>query len=136
MGQQQLLLLVIGVIMVALAVLAGLVVLEHHFKKDEADGLLDRGLSIAAYAVQWKVTNDPFVGGNQSYESLADSGVEGLALSETTIRGHFAITGATKNTLEVSGVSDRYPEVGIRVFVNQYDVDSSYVRFDGSITIP
>ena len=135
MGQQQLLLLVIGIVLVALAIMAAFPAMEKGFKQDEADGLLDRALSISTYAVQWKTQQDPFNGGNQSYELLATSGLETLAMKESTIRGQFAITAATKTTMEVTGVSDRYPEVGVRVFINQYEVDSSRVSYNGDITL-
>ncbi len=135
MGQQQLLLLVIGVILVGLAVMAGLEAFQQAQRKDEADGLLDRGLTIATHAVYWKTRSDPFAGGNQSYEELGTLGIDALALEETTIRGTFAITAATVSTLEITGVSDRYPEVGIRVFVQDYAIDSSLVRFDGSLSL-
>ncbi len=133
MGQQQLLLLVIGVVLVALAVMAAFPALERGFKQDEADGLLDRALAISTYAVQWKTTKDPFNGGNQSYAPLATNGLETLAMGETTIRGRFGITAATQTTLEITGVSDRYPGIGVRVYVTNYDVDSSRVSFDGEI---
>jgi hypothetical protein len=135
MGQQQLLLLVIGVILVGLAVLAGFEAFNRHTRQDEADGLLDRGLAIATHAVQWKTVNDPFAGGNQSYAQLATDGLDRLALSETTIRGTFAITYADQDSLVITGVSDRYPEVGIRVYVNEYTINDSDVRFDGSLTL-
>ena len=109
MGQQQLLLLVIGIIVVGFAVLAGLEIVQQHVRHDEADGLLDRGLSSATHAVAWKTRNDPFNGGNQSYEELGKNGLETLALDSTTIRGTFAITDATVNTMEITGISDRYP---------------------------
>jgi hypothetical protein len=131
MGQQQLLLLVIGVVLVGIAVLAAFEVLDRNYKQDEADGLLDRGLAIATHAVYWKSKNDPFSGGNQSYEGLAVDGLETLALDDATVRGRFAITAATESTLEVTGVSDRYPGVGVRVYVQKYDVDSSRVSFSG-----
>ena len=135
MGQQQLLLLVIGVVLVALAVMAAFPILERNYQQDEADGLLDRALAISTHAVQWKSINDPFAGGNQSYERLAENGLETLALNSSNVRGRFEITGATANSLEVTGVSDRYPGIGVRVFVNGYDVDSSAVSFDGDITL-
>ena len=135
MGQQQLLLLVMSVVLVGLAVVAAFTVLDRNYRQDEADGLLDRGLAIATHAAYWKAKNDPFAGGNQSYERLADDGLETLALEPGTIRGRFAITGATASTLEVTGVSDRYPGIGIRVYVEDYDVDSSRVSFDGDIAL-
>ena len=136
MGQQQLLLLVVTVILVALSIVAAFSILDRGFKQDEADGLLDRGLAIATHAVQWKATRDPFNGGNMSYERLSAGGLETLALHDTNVRGRFAITGASEETLEVTGVSDRYPGIGIRVYVRAYEVDSSTVDFAGGITLP
>jgi hypothetical protein len=133
MGQQQLILLVIAVILVGFAVIAGLEILQRHYRQDEADGLLDRSLTIATNAVSWKSRNDPFEGGNQSYEELAGGdGIALLGLDSTNVRGRYRITDATVNTLEVTGVSDRYPEVGVRVYVTDYDVDSSRVDFQGT----
>ena len=135
MGQQQLLLLVIGVVLVGLSIMAAFPVLDRNFRQDEADGLLDRALAISTHAVQWKTVNDPFNGGNQSYEPLAEGGLQRLALDSTNVRGRFAITGATQRTLEVTGVSDRYPDVGVRVFIQDYKVDSSRVSFNGAISL-
>lgn len=135
MGQQQLLLLVIGVVLVGLAVMASFTILERNYRQDEADGLLDRALSIATHAVYWKTKNDPFAGGNQSYARLASDGIGTLALDSTNVRGRFSITDATVNTLEVTGVSDRYPGIAVRVYVRGYDVDSSRVVFNGEISL-
>lgn len=136
MGQQQLLLLVIGVVLVGIAVMAAFPVLERGFRQDEADGLLDRALAISTHAAQWKAKMDPYNGGNQSYEGLEDDGMGTLALDTTNTRGRFAITGATPTTLEVTGVSDRYPGIGVRVHVTDYDITSSEVSFDNAIAIP
>ena len=136
MGQQQLLLLVIGVVLVAFAVMAAFPVLQRGFRQDEADGLLDRGLTIATHAAGWNTQNEWYGGGGGSYERLADNGIETLAIDSTTVRGRFVITAASANTLQVTGVSDRYPDIGIRVFVTGYDVDSSQVDFEGEIALP
>ena len=136
MGQQQLLLLVIGIVLVGIAVMAGFEVLQRHYRKDEADGLLDRSLTIATHAVSWKTRSDMFAGGNQSYEELGDGGLELLALDDENIRGHYAITHATRDSLEITGVSDRYQEVGVRVYVVRYDIERSELDFNGGITIP
>ena len=136
MGQQQLLLLIVAVVLVGLAVVAGLQVMEKHYRQDEADGLLDRSLAIATHAVSWKTRNDAFAGGNQSYEELEEGGLQLLALDSANVRGRFAITGATVNTLEVTAVSTRFPEVAVRVSVTGYDINDSDLFFDGSITLP
>ena len=135
MGQQQLLLLVIGVVLVGLAVVAAFTVLDRNYRQDEADGLLNRSLAIATQAAYWKAKNDPFAGGNQSYERLATDGLRTLALDAANVRGRFAITGATPATLEVTGVSDRYPGIGVRVYLREYGVDSSAVSFDGDFSL-
>ena len=135
MGQQQLLLLVIGIVIVGIAVVAAFEVLDRSYKQDEADGLLNRALAISTHAVYWKSKNDPFVGGNQSYENLVPGGVEALALDSSNVRGRFGFTAASKTTLEVTGVSDRFPGIGVRVYVRGYEIDSSRVAFDGSITL-
>ena len=136
MGQQQLILLVIGVVIVALSVMAAFPVLERGFRQDEADGLLDRSLAIANHAAAWKTRSEWYSGGNGSYERLATGGLQMLALDDTNVRGRFAITAATANTVEVTGVSDRYPGVGVRVYVAGYSVDSSRVSFKGELTVP
>ncbi|HYE94957.1 MAG TPA: hypothetical protein VD962_02010 [Rubricoccaceae bacterium] len=135
MGQQQLILLVIAVILVALATLVAFEVLHRNYRQDEADGLLERSLAIATHAVAWKTRQDPFAGGNQSYAALATNGLQTLALDTATVRGRFGITDATASTLEITGVSIRYPEVGVRVYVSDYGVDSSRVSFEGDFTL-
>lgn len=133
MGQQQLLLLVICVVLVGLAVVSAFTILETNYRKDEADGLLERSLAIATQAAYWKAKNDPFAGGNQSYEALESGGMQRIALDSINVRGRFAITDATQTTLEVTGVSDRIPGIGVRVYVSDYSVDSTATAYDGSI---
>ena len=135
MGQQQLLLLVIGVVLVGIAIMGAFPALDRSFRQDEADGLLDRALAITGHAVQWKVTQDPYNGGNQSYERLAENGLQTLGLDTTTVRGRFRITDATDERLEVTGVSDRYEGIAVRVFIDQYDVVGSDVSFTGEIDL-
>ncbi len=133
MGQQQLLLLVIGVILVGLAVVAGIAAVQKYTRQDEADGLLDRSLAIASQAVYWKTKNDPFAGGNQSYAELATDGMQTLALDTATVRGRFRITGAWVDSVEISAVSVRYPDIGVRVTVDQYDIKRTVVAYDSTI---
>lgn len=135
MGQQQLLLLVIGVVLVGLAVMAAFPILDKSFRQDEADALLDRALAITGYAVQWKITMDPYSGGNESYERLQENGLETLGLDSTSVRGRFRITDATSTRLEVTGESDRYEGIAVRVFIDQYDVVGSDISFDGTISL-
>ena len=135
MGQQQLLLLVIGVVLVGLAVVAAFSVLDRHYAQDEADGLLERALAISTNAVGWHTLNGPFGGGAGSYERLAAGGIGMLSLDSTTVRGRYRITAATPTTFEVTGVSTRRPGVGVRVYVTEFEVDSSVVSFTGGFSL-
>ena len=135
MGQQQLLLLVVGVVIVALAVVAAFPVVQKSVRQDEADGLMDRALTLASHAVYWRSSSYPYNVGSQSYERLEAGGIGELGSDDTTIRGTFAITGATAQTVEITGVSDRYPEVGVRVYVNDFSIDSSRTNYNGDFTL-
>ena len=55
---------------------------------------------------------------------------------DTDIAGvTYAITGATESSLEITAVSQEFPDLGVRTYVRGYDIDSTVVRFDGSISI-
>ncbi len=135
MGQQQLLLMVIAIILVGFAVIAGIAAVQKYTRQDEADGLLDRSLAISTQAVYWKTKNDPFAGGDQSYASLAVDGMERLALDTATVRGRFAITGAWADSVEITAVSLRYPDIGVRITVDEYEIKRTVVAYDSTITL-
>ena len=135
MGQQQLLLIVLGVIIVGFAIVAGGQIVEKSYRQNEADLLMDRTLMIAHSAVAWKAKSDPYAGGNASYSGLIDGGFQKLFLGEETEQGRFKITRANLDTLEVTAVGKRFPEVGIRVLVIGEEFNLTDVRFDGAIKI-
>ena len=135
MGHQQLLLLVLGVIIVGFAIVAGGQIVEKSYRQHEADLLMDRTLMIAHSAVAWKAKSDPYAGGNASYAGLADGGFRKLFLGEETETGIFKITKAVQDSLEVTAVGKRFPEVGIRVLVVGEDFNLTDVRFDGAIAL-
>jgi hypothetical protein len=136
MGQQQLLLLVFGVIIVGVAVIAGLDAVSSRMEQANADRLIDRNLVIASNATYWKTLKDPYNGGNASYAGLATNGLAKLALESVVANNEYAITSATQSTLQITGVSLRNPDLGVRTYISGHTVDSTVVRFDGSITIP
>ncbi len=135
MGQQQLLLLVIGILVVAVAIMAGFYAMETHFKQSIADNLIDRNLSIATDAVFWKTKRDPFWGGNAKYTGLMTDGMQTLFLGEETKIGIFKITNATDTNLEITAVSKQYPTIGVRTFITDYSIDSTVISYDGDIVI-
>lgn len=134
MGQQQLLLLVMGVVIVGFAVIAGFAMAKASLRQSTVDNLVDRNLSIATDAVYWKTKRDPFNGGNASYAGLATDGMQKLFLGEETHMGLFKITEANVNNLEITAVSLRYPEIGVQTFVEGYEIVNTVVAHDGTIT--
>jgi len=135
MGHQQLLLLVLGTIIVGLAIVAGTQILEKNYRQNDADLLLDRSIMIAQSAIAWKAQADPYVGGNASYSGLEDGGFRKLFLGEETIVGYFQITKAVGDSLVLSSVSKKYPEVGVRVHVVGEEFVKTDIQFDGSVIL-
>lgn len=135
MGQQQLLLLVIGVIIVGVAVIAGIQASKDAFGKSEADGIISRNLAIASNAVFWKTKMDPFDGGNARYTGLESGGLAALGMEPETELATWGITAATSNTLHITGVSKRDANLGVRTYISGYSIDSTIIRFDGTITL-
>lgn len=135
MGQQQLLLLVLGIVIVGFAVMAAFAMGSSTLRQSAADNLVDRNLTIATEAVFWKQKRDPYSGGNASYAGLATDGMQKLFLGEETVMGYFKITTATDNELEITAISLRYPELGVRTFVEGYEILSTDVAYDGSIEV-
>lgn len=135
MGQQQLLLLVIGVVLVGIAVMAGFYAFNVKFRQNLADSLVERNLTIASEAIAWKTRTDPYRGNNADYKDLEDGGMEKLFLGERTVNGCHKFTTANGQQLVISAQSVRHTDVGIRTYVTGEKVDSTRVFFDGSITL-
>lgn len=135
MGQQQLLLLVMGVIVVGVAVMAGIYAFQEKSRQMIADNLINRNLEIANAAVFYKTKMDPFNGGNMSYAKLADDGLGTLRIEVATNYGTFGITAATENTLEITGVSIRDNTIGARTYVTGYGITLTEIDYEGGITL-
>jgi hypothetical protein len=138
MGQQQLLLLVMGLVIVGLAVVAGFQMAETSMKQHDADVLIGRSLSIASDAIYWKTKNDPYTVGGASYTSLDTAGMQQLFVGEETENGIFKIdtSSLTDNQFVLVAVSKRFPEVGIRVTVIGSEIVDTDVDYSGAITLP
>lgn len=137
MGQQQLLLLILTIVAVLLAVMAGLGVYDQQRKKSEADTVLNRSLIVAQAAIEWRARDEMRGGGGGgSYAPLAGQGVEALNLSPSVIRTEIVLSDATDETVEIIGVSVSDPEIAARVIVRGGFIESSEVRNDSSIVIP
>ena len=66
MGQQQLLLLVLGIVIVGLAVVVGIQAFSENQKKANADALVNDAIRIASDAQAWMLKPEAFGGGGNS----------------------------------------------------------------------
>ena len=66
MGQQQLLLLVLGIVIVGLAVVVGIQAFGENQKKANQDAMVNDGIRIASDAQAWTLKPKAFGGGNNS----------------------------------------------------------------------
>ena len=84
MGQQQLLLLVLGIVIVGLAVVVGIQAFGENQKKSNADALVNDGVRIASDAQAWALKPAAFGGGDGEFTGVAftDLGYEVLAAAD------------------------------------------------------
>ena len=68
MGQQQLLLLVLGIVIVGLAVVVGIQAFSENQKKANADAIVNDAIRIASDAQAWKLKPAAFGGGASAVE--------------------------------------------------------------------
>ena len=71
MGQQQLLLLVLGIVIVGLAVVVGIQAFGENQKKANSDALVNDGVRIASDAQAWNLKPAAFGGGDGSFEEVS-----------------------------------------------------------------
>lgn len=76
MGQQQLLLLVLGIVIVGLAVVVGIQAFGENQKKANADALVNDAIRIASDAQAWKLKPAAFGGGGNLTDPADFTGLE------------------------------------------------------------
>lgn len=91
MGQQQLLLLVLGIVIVGLAVVAGINAFSENQKKSNKDALVTEAFRLATDAQAWKLKPEQYGGGGNDWQDkdnntfdFADLDVSASNLSTTT----------------------------------------------------
>ena len=72
MGQQQLLLLVLGIVIVGLAVVVGIQAFGENQKKSNADALTNDAIRIASDAQAWSLKPEAFGGGDGDFQKTVD----------------------------------------------------------------
>ena len=135
MGQQQLLLLVLSIVIVSIAVYIGIDFFGVMMQQRHADMLVNHAVHVASEAITWRVKGSPFLGGGGSYSNLGTNGMAQLMMSEERLPGTFQITLANGDDLEVTGVSDDYPQIGVRIVVDEAEITDTIIAYDGSITL-
>jgi hypothetical protein len=113
MGQQQLLLLVLGIVIVGLAVVVGIQAFSENQKKANADALVNDAIRIASDAQAWMLKPTAFGGGGNSCATTCDwTGSDFAQLGYATgstggysnLNGAFTIT-SSGATLTIVGTS-------------------------------
>lgn len=136
MGQQQLLLLVLGIVIVGLAVFAGIEAFQTGSRQSQADDVLNRNVRIAQEAVNWRARSRVHGGGdNGAYDPLEEDGFEIMDIQPQTYSTEHAFLSASGTTLEIVGISTTAPGVGAYVRLDNDKIVESRVALDGSITL-
>ena len=114
MGQQQLLLLVLGIVIVGLAVVVGIQAFGENQKKANADALVNDGVRIASDAQAWALKPTAFGGGDGSLVGVdfLDLGYalggNGCGTAEYgNLNGCFTMTNAL-GLVTITGTNDRH----------------------------
>ncbi len=114
MGQQQLLLLVLGIVIVGLAVVVGIQAFSENQKKANADALVNDAIRIASDAQAWMLKPTAFGGGGNScgtgtcdWSTLTFSQL-GYAVTAgvyTNLNGNFALDVTTATQVTITGTN-------------------------------
>lgn len=111
MGQQQLLLLVLGIVIVGLAVVVGIQAFGENQKKANADALVNDAIRIASDAQAWKLKPAAFGGGGSlvgatNFDGLTfeQLGYEVDASKYINLNGEFTMA-ATTSSVVITGTN-------------------------------
>lgn len=124
MGQQQLLLLVLTIVVVTIAVFIGIDLFNNASQRQHVDELVRYSIEVASDAIAWREKKSPFLGGGGSYVQLG-TGTDGLdkfLISSNRPPGQLAIEESTQRTMTIVGISTSYPELGVRMQVEGFDI--------------
>ena len=134
MGQQQLLLLVLGIVIVGLAVVVGIQAFGENQKKANADALVNDAVRIASDAQAWRLKPAAFGGGANLKLKDADLVKLGYASPYSNLNGTFALT-AAGNGLKITGTSTS-PANSVEVIVCGTSPSSIVTAVNAAATAP
>ncbi|MBK6681866.1 MAG: hypothetical protein IPI12_08610 [Ignavibacteriales bacterium] len=120
MGQQQLLLITLGVIIVGIAVVTGLILFEYSSNENKKNQIKSEGANLATMAQKYYRLPITMGGGGRSFVGWTIP-----ALLDTTDSGVYSISSVSTNNLVITGL-DRMMQLGqdtIRVTVQVTESD-------------
>ena len=100
MGQQQLLLIILGVIIVGIAIAVGISQFGAHSQQSNKDGVTSALVNIAANAYQYRIRPNTMGGGNGAYDGYV---IPSKMASDNN--GTYAVTSAAGPTAVFTGTS-------------------------------
>ncbi len=135
MGQQQLLLLVLSIVVVSIAVYIGIDMFGKSAQQNHMDSLVGYAVDVASDAIQWREKQSPYLGGGGSFLELnpGTEDLERFLISTNRPPGVLAVDERTENTLVLVGISSSYPEIGVRLRVERFDIVSTEVYQNNEI---
>jgi hypothetical protein len=102
MGQQQLLLIVLGVIIVGIAIVAGIQIFETQSEESTKDEIVAHCVNIASHAQQYFKKPAAMGGGNGSFAGYNTNSFQYTKLNSTQ-NGNYTISAAGANGITILG---------------------------------
>ena len=100
MGQQQLLLIILGVIIVGIAIAVGLSLFSAQSIQSNKDAIINDLNNLAAYAYQYKIRPTSMAGGGNSYANIAMP-----TKLASNANATYAFSAAGANSVTITGTS-------------------------------
>lgn len=135
MGQQQLLLLVLTIVVVTIAVFIGIDLFDKASQRHHVDELVRYSVDVTSDAIAWREKKSPYLGGGGSYAKLGTGtdGLEKFLISSNRPPGQLAIEELTPNTMTIVGISTSYPKLGVRMQVEGFEIVNTVTFTDNEI---
>ena len=127
MGQQQLLLIILGVIIVGIAIAVGLQLFQSGSIGANQDALINDVMNVTAHADQWRIRPESMGGGGGNFDT--GDGYDVPARMATTGNGWITVPTTTANTVTVRAESSIHTGGWVQVVYNADGTDDA-ARYD------
>ncbi len=121
MGQQQLLLIVLGVIIVGIAIVIGIILFQANSIENKRDVVINESVNIASMALQYYKKARLYGGGEYSF-----SGWQIPARLQTTTNGSYSAQ-IFQDSVIITGIGNEYVTSGVLVEIRT-KVDASGIK--------